>query len=105
MQVLLERARNHLEKAKEYQKQYYDRHHRHQEHAVGDWILLSNRNLYLATVKKLRQHFVGPFQVFHRIGHCAYRLELKGRFAGVHDVFHVFQLKPHIEGGSSTAPP
>ena len=36
VQVLLEHARDHLENAKEYQKQYYDRHHRHQEHAVGD---------------------------------------------------------------------
>ena len=54
VQVLLESARDHLEKAKEYQKQYYDRHHRHQEHAVGDWVLLSTRNLDLATVRKLR---------------------------------------------------
>ena len=36
VQDLLGRARNHLEKAREYQKRYYDRHHRHQEHAVGD---------------------------------------------------------------------
>ena len=105
VQVLLERARDHLEKAKEYQKQYYDRHHRHQEHAVGDWVLLFTRNLHLATVRKLRQRFVGPFQALQRIGQCAYRLDLKGRFAGVHDVFHVSQLKPHIEGGSSAALP
>ena len=105
VQVLLERARDHLEKAKEYHKQYYDRHHRHQEHAVGDWVLLSTKNLHLATVRKLRQRFVGPLQVLQRIGQCAYRLDLKGRFAGVHDVFHVSQLKPHIQGGTSAAPP
>ena len=29
MQDLLGRARDHLEKAREYQKMYYDRHHRH----------------------------------------------------------------------------
>ena len=85
-----------MEKAKEYQKQYYDRHLRHQEHAVGDWVLLSTRNFHLATVRKLRQHFVVPFQVLQRIGQCAYRLDLKGRFVGVHDVFHVSQLKPHV---------
>ena len=56
---MLERARDHLEKAKEYQKQYYDRQHRHYEHAVGDWVLLSTRNLHLATVRKLRQRYVG----------------------------------------------
>ena len=53
VQVLLEHARDHLEKAKEYQKQYYDHHHRPQEHAVGDWVLLSTRNLHLATVRKI----------------------------------------------------
>ena len=68
-------------------------------------MLLSTRNLCLATVRKLCQRFVGPFQVIERIGQCAYRLDLKGRFAGVHDVFHVSQLKPHIQGGSSATPP
>ena len=53
----------------------------------------------------LHQHFVGPFQVFQRVGQTAYKLELKGRFVGVHDVFHVSQLRPHIPGGSSAAPP
>ena len=68
-------------------------------------MLLSTRNFYLANVRKLRQCFVGPFQVLQRIGQCDYRLDLKGRFMGVHDVFHVSQLKPHIEGGSLAAPP
>ena len=47
----------------------------------------------------------GTLPVLQRIVQCAYRLDLKGRFAGVHDVFHVSQLKPHIQGGSSAAPP
>ena len=64
----MERARDYLEKAKEYKKQYYNRHHRHQEHAVGDWVLLSARSLHLTTVRKLRQCYVGPFQVLQRVG-------------------------------------
>ena len=68
-------------------------------------MLLSTRNLHLATVRKLRQHFVGPFQVLQRAGQTAYKLDLKGRFVGVHDVFHVSQLRPHVPGGSSAAPP
>ena len=68
-------------------------------------MLLSTCNLHLATVRKLHQCYVGPFQVLQRIGQCAYRLDLKGRFVGVHDVFHVSQLKPHVQGGSSAAPP
>ena len=105
VQDLLGRARAHLEKAREYQKRYFDRHHRHQEHAVGDWVLLSTRNLHLAAVRKLRQRFVGPFKVLQRVGQTAYKLDLQGRFVGVHNVFHVSQLKPHVAGGSSAAPP
>ena len=32
------------------------------------------------------------------------RLDLRERFKGVHNVFHVSQLKRHIPGGSSTSP-
>ena len=48
---------------------------------------------------------MGPFRVIERIGKIAYRLDLKGRFKQVHNVFHVSQLKNYIPGGSSTTPP
>ena len=35
----------------------------------------------------------------------AYRLDRKGRFKDVHNVFHVSQLSKHIPGGSSVNPP
>ena len=76
MQDLIGRARDHLEKAREYQKRYYDRHHRHQEHIGGDWVLLSTCNLHLAAVRKLCKHNVGPFKVLQRVGQCAYKLDL-----------------------------
>ena len=68
-------------------------------------MLLSSKTLYLAGTRKLRARFVGPFRVMERIGKTAYRLDLRGRFKGVHNVFHVSQLKRHIPGGSSTSPP
>ena len=89
IQDLLERAKAHLLKAQEYQKTYFDCHHRHQEHQVGDWVLLNTSNLHLATVRKLRQWCVGPFKVLQRVGKTAYKLDLQGRFTGVHNVFHV----------------
>ena len=61
--------------------------------------------MHLAGVRKLRQRFVGPFKVLQRVGGAAYRLDLQGRFLGVHNVFHVSQLKPFIPGGSSSEPP
>ena len=67
-------------------------------------MLLSSKTLHLAGTRKLGVRFVGPFKVIKRIGKTAYRLDLRGRFNDVHNVFHVSQLKRHIPGGSSTSP-
>ena len=68
-------------------------------------MLLSSKTLHLAGTKKLRARFVGPFRVMERMGKTAYRLDIGGRFKDVHNVFHVFQLKKRIPGGSSANPP
>jgi hypothetical protein len=42
---------------------------------------------------KLAPRYVGPFKILERRGEVAYQLELPESLAGVHDVFHVSQLK------------
>jgi len=42
---------------------------------------------------KLAPRYVGPFKVLERRGEVAYQLELPDSLSGVHDVFHVSQLK------------
>jgi hypothetical protein len=42
---------------------------------------------------KLAPRYIGPFLILARLGNVAYRLELPPTMAGVHDVFHVSQMK------------
>jgi hypothetical protein len=42
---------------------------------------------------KLAPRYIGPFKIVERRGEVAYQLELPESLAGVHDVFHVSQLK------------
>jgi len=42
---------------------------------------------------KLAPRYIGPFKILERHGEVAYQLELPESLSGVHDVFHVSQLK------------
>ena len=68
-------------------------------------MLLSAKTLHLAGTRKLRARFVGLFRVLERIVKTAYRLDLRGRFKQIHNVFYVSHLKKHIPRGLSTTPP
>jgi hypothetical protein len=64
---------------------------------VGDYAYLRVspiRGLRRFNVRgKLSPRFIGPFKIVERKGEVAYRLELPAQLSGVHDVFHVSQLK------------
>jgi hypothetical protein len=42
---------------------------------------------------KLAPRYIGSFLILARLRNVAYRLELQPTLVGVHNVFHVFQLK------------
>jgi hypothetical protein len=42
---------------------------------------------------KLAPRYIGPFPILEKYGTVAYKLELPPFLAGVHDIFHVSQLK------------
>ncbi|XP_039158831.1 uncharacterized protein LOC120288755 [Eucalyptus grandis] len=44
---------------------------------------------------KLKQRYLGPFEILGRIETLVYRLALLPRLAQVHDVFHVLRLRTY----------
>jgi hypothetical protein len=42
---------------------------------------------------KLSPRYIGPFPILEKCGNVAYKLELPPSLGGVHDIFHVSQLK------------
>jgi hypothetical protein len=47
---------------------------------------------------KLSPHYIGPFPIREKCGKVVYKLELPPSLAGVHDIFHVSQLKKCLKG-------
>ena len=64
---------------------------------VGDCVYLKvspMRSVRRFNMKgKLAPRYIGPFKILERRGEVAYQLELPESLSGVHDVFHVSQLK------------
>jgi hypothetical protein len=64
---------------------------------VGDYVYLKvspMRSVKRFNMKgKLAPRYIGPFKIIERRGEVAYQLELLESLVGVHDVFHVSQLK------------
>jgi hypothetical protein len=42
---------------------------------------------------KLAPRYIGPFPILEKCGIVAYKLDLPSSLAGVHDIFHMSQLK------------
>ncbi|WVZ94217.1 hypothetical protein U9M48_040138 [Paspalum notatum var. saurae] len=53
---------------------------------------------------KLAPRYIGPFRILEKKGEVAYRLELPLNLSGVHDVFHVSQLKKCLRVPEEQAP-
>jgi hypothetical protein len=89
--------RDNLKIAQSRQKSYADTRRRELTFEVGDYVYLKvspMRSVKRFNMKgKLAPRYIGPFKIVERRGEVAYQLELPESLAGVHDVFHVSQLK------------
>jgi hypothetical protein len=89
--------RDNLKIAQSRQKSYTDTRRRELTFEVGDYVYLKvspMRSVKRFNMKgKLAPRYIESFKIIERRGEVAYQLELPESLAGVHDVFHVSQLK------------
>ncbi|GJW59967.1 putative reverse transcriptase domain-containing protein [Tanacetum coccineum] len=86
-----------LKAARDRQKSYADNMRKPLEFEVGDRVMLTvslwKGVVHFVKKGKLALRYVGPFEILKRIGPVAYRLRLHEILIGVHDTFHVSNLK------------
>ncbi|GJZ85010.1 putative reverse transcriptase domain-containing protein [Tanacetum coccineum] len=86
-----------LKTARDRQKSYVDKRRKPLEFSVCEHVLLKvspwKGVVCFRKKGKLAHRFVGPFEITERIGPVAYRLRLSEELNGVHDTFHLSNLK------------
>ncbi|GKA13997.1 putative reverse transcriptase domain-containing protein [Tanacetum coccineum] len=89
--------KNRLLTARIRQKSYADRRTKPLEFKVGDMVLLKVSSwkgvVRFGKHKKLSRHYIWPFKILARVGPVAYTLELPEELKGIHNTFHVLNLK------------
>ena len=98
-----------LKVAQSRQKSYADNRRRDLEFEVGDYVFLklSPRKGFvrIGTHSKLNPRYIGPYQITDRVGAVAYRLLLPANVTGIHNVFHVSQLRKYYPDPSHVIEP
>ncbi|GJV76743.1 putative reverse transcriptase domain-containing protein [Tanacetum coccineum] len=97
-----------LKAARDCQKSYADNTRKPLEFEVGDRVMLKvspwKGVIRIGKKGKLAPRYVGPFKILERIGPVAYRLRLPEELSGVHDTFHVSNLKKCLADASLHVP-
>ncbi|GJW18834.1 hypothetical protein Tco_0026270 [Tanacetum coccineum] len=97
-----------LQATRDRQKSYADNRRKPLEFEVGDRVLLKvspwKGVIRFGKRGKLAPRYVGPFEILERIGPVAYRLRLPKELSGVHDIFHVSNLKKCLADASLHVP-
>jgi hypothetical protein len=95
--AIVRRIQDNLKAVKSRQETYANKRHRPLEFEVGNHVYLRvspMKGMKRFGVKgKLAPRYIGPFPILEKCGVVAYKLDLPPSLTGVHDIFHVSQLK------------
>jgi hypothetical protein len=96
-EATINRIQDNLRAAKSRQESYANKRRQPLEFEVGDHVYLKVspvKGVKRFGVKgKLAPHYIEPFSILEKCRTVAYKLELPSSLAGVHDIFHISQLK------------
>nr|GEW41195.1 hypothetical protein [Tanacetum cinerariifolium] len=86
-----------LKTTRDRQKSYANKRRRELEFQVGDREMLKifpwKGIVRFGKKRKLSPIYIGPFKIIARVGEVAYRLELPEELRGIHNTFHVSNLR------------
>ncbi|KAJ9558426.1 hypothetical protein OSB04_013040 [Centaurea solstitialis] len=93
----INQVRERLKTARDRQKSYADKRRKDIEFQVGDRVMLKvspwKGVIRFGRRGKLSPRYIGPHKIIERVGSVAYRLELLEELRGVHNTFHVSNLR------------
>ncbi|GKC18480.1 putative reverse transcriptase domain-containing protein [Tanacetum coccineum] len=93
----ISQIKDRLKVARDHQKSYVDKRMKPLEFSVGDYVLLKvlpwKGVIRFGKKGKLAPRFIRPFEIVEKVDLVAYRLRLLEELNGVHDTFHVSNLK------------
>ena len=88
-----------MKTAQDRQKSYADKRRKDLEFSIGDLVFLKiapQKGIRrMGKAGKLSPRYTGPFEIIERIGPVAYRLDLPPNLTGIHNVFHISQLRKY----------
>ena len=97
---IINKIRKRLRAAQDRHRSYADTRRKPLTFEAGDHVFLRvsplKGSLRFGQKGKLSPRYVGPFEVLQSVGPVAYRLALPPTLQGIHDVFHVSQLRRYV---------